>query len=1217
MTAVVTRLAALRREPTADPWHDPEAPLRFLEHVERLTEPEGLGLSPAEGALLVLLPFLHRVHYLRRAAAVAGVEPWSLAVPAGAGPARRRFEVFAEGHEALVRRARRDAEAEPVVGWWLFHRWLTRDQEFAEPESVGELLAELGECVAPLGGTLDAGRLAALLHGLRRGPDVCHPEHLHQLPDDERVRSGGGAQRVRFRRLALLATLAHGMAVEPAGLPDIVAEHVAVPYPVDVAGLRRVLAGATWGGTTELPVLRAECHHEAVVEALRAYTARLDELLHAIRATGLLPPSLPARLSSSGVLPGRGVFEGYARFRSDDRRFLSLAVGVELYKDRDLAVRELYQNALDACRYRRARSEYLDRTGALPTAYEGRIRFTQGEDEDGRRYVECEDNGVGMGEAELRGVFSHAGARFAEQAEFRLERARWEALDPPVRLYPNSRFGIGVLSYFMLAEEIRVTTCRMSAEGVPGPVLRASVCGPEHLFRIVREADKGTPGTKVRLYLREGVVAEEWSCVKVLEGVLGIAEFGTVAEEGRRRRVEWEAGRVRSADRAARRYESEDDASRIHSAGWTLPWSAGAEGAQVVWCQEGGALLVDGLVVAPARPSGVLAQDGSGLQGVVVNLRGPDAPERLSVDRQHVLDELGSSLAELLTRAVTAFAGTPPGFRLGSWFCDVLQASPALADVVGDALVSMGRELSSGGFVFGSAATGTFPLDVSLVSGRRPGGHHDMTRATGYAPDHIYLWRLLAHGREELLGPLAELCPDIRTERPLRRARATDQWLLLGADVDRRAVISWSRGAVFRDEELGSIARVAGLSRDALDSRLRALGYPWDRAPGDPLPRQRRPEREFKPRPDPRARPVSVGALAEFVRRRRLPVDAVAAELRGTGWDVPAKVVEWYRKAGSEPLLRLYSPESSVGMVPLDPEHKVPPGHIAAMSLALDLPTSEICRRLTAFGLDADGSGLPERPDKSWLKLLQLRGGKEPHWLPWGASLSPGDVLFRAFSASLRPIEVWRRLRSLGFAVPSPFPDDADPDDRFLLPGHSTGPAKPPADPIAYRDLFSHQSSWEQKRERVAKLRSYGFVVPVEFPAEPGPFDDHILTELRDERRLRTGDVVPFHFALPLARDLNISPAEVAAVLVRYRIPVSRTSLPDGMTFRDAAELARMHSTGRVREEEGFPLHYLQETALRQHRTIPDVVADLRALGFTVPDPADTIRAALARVPSA
>ncbi|WP_455568231.1 HD domain-containing protein [Streptomyces evansiae] len=343
VAAVVGRLAASRREPGTDPWHDAEVPLRFLEHIERLTEPDGLDLFPAEAALLVLLPFLHRTHYLRRAAAVAGVEPWSLAVRARAEPVRRRFEVFAEGHEALVRRARRNAAAEPVVGWWLFHRWLARDQEFAEPESVAGMLAELGECVRPLGGVLDAERLATLLHGLRRGPDVCHPEHLHQLPEEDRVRSGSGPQRIRFRRLALLATLAHGTAVEAAGLPDIVAEHVAIPYPVDMAGLRRTLAGATWGGTAELPVLRAECHHEAVVEALHGYTARLDTVLHAVRATGIVPLALPARLSSSGVVPGRGVFEGYARFRSDDRRFLSLAVGVELYKDRDLAVRELYQ----------------------------------------------------------------------------------------------------------------------------------------------------------------------------------------------------------------------------------------------------------------------------------------------------------------------------------------------------------------------------------------------------------------------------------------------------------------------------------------------------------------------------------------------------------------------------------------------------------------------------------------------------------------------------------------------------------------------------------------------------------------------------------------------------------------------------------------------------------------------------------------------------------
>ncbi|WP_431039086.1 hypothetical protein ACQYWQ_06925 [Streptomyces sp. P6-2-1] len=44
----------------AAPWYDAEAPVRFLGHVEWLTEPDGLDLYPAEAALLVLLPFLRR-----------------------------------------------------------------------------------------------------------------------------------------------------------------------------------------------------------------------------------------------------------------------------------------------------------------------------------------------------------------------------------------------------------------------------------------------------------------------------------------------------------------------------------------------------------------------------------------------------------------------------------------------------------------------------------------------------------------------------------------------------------------------------------------------------------------------------------------------------------------------------------------------------------------------------------------------------------------------------------------------------------------------------------------------------------------------------------------------------------------------------------------------------------------------------------------------------
>lgn len=161
-------------------------------------------------------------------------------------------------------------------------------------------------------------------------------------------------------------------------------------------------------------------------------------------------------------------------------------------------------------------------------------------DEDGREYLECVDDGIGMGEAELRGLFSHAGARFAEQPDFLLEQAQWERVEPPVRLHPNSRFGIGVLSYFMLADEIRVTSCRMGLDGVPGPLVEAHVLGPNHLFRIVEKPERGSlPGTRVRLYLRER--RRSWSGLDALAGVLSIAEFRTTVEHGGRRKA-WEPG---------------------------------------------------------------------------------------------------------------------------------------------------------------------------------------------------------------------------------------------------------------------------------------------------------------------------------------------------------------------------------------------------------------------------------------------------------------------------------------------------------------------------------------------------------------------------------------------------------------------------------------------------------------------------------------------------
>ncbi|MFH9006024.1 ATP-binding protein [Streptomyces afghaniensis] len=1232
VAAVAARLARMRDELEGslerDPWCDSRIATAFLDHVEWLLgEPPqdgtaGLDLYPAEAALLVLFPFLHRVHYLRRAVRLAEVRPWSLRPESDAGPGREAFELFAEESEALVQRALRDPEAEPLVGWWLCHRRLTQHEEFSDADSVTGLLEELGESAAELGAALCADRVTVLLHGLRRGPDICHPEFLGLLPADERVRCGPGHQQIRFQRVGLLAALAYGMSVETTALPDIVAEHLAIPYPVDPALLRRTLTQAHWGGSRDLPVLRAECRHEAVVEGLREYTARADSVLHAIRRTvrervNQPMPDLPTRLSADGVVPSRGTFDGYARFRSDGRRVLDLAMGIELYKDRDLAVRELYQNALDACRYRRARQEYLDRTTEPSgTPYTGRISFVQDTDEDGRAYLDCQDDGIGMGEAELRGVFSHAGARFAEQLEFKLEKARWEALDPPVTLYPNSRFGIGVLSYFMLAEEIRVTTCRMDADGVPGPVYEVSICGPGHLFRIVQKATRGRePGTRVRLYLRPDVEPRSWSVIDVLERVLAIAEFPTTARKGALS-SSWEPGRLKEREKSG----PADTGLNAH--GSLLAWSEDGRGAQVVWCENGGALLVDGLVVEPTVRKGVLSATGPGLTGAVVNLRGPWSPAKLSVDRRHVLDDVAIVVWELTKRAGSVLADGDdkvPGFP---WLSQVAGGSAALADVVAEALSVRGRELAFRGVRFGGPQVGFFPADFALV----PYDPRDEPRygagawsdVNGDAPDHVFLWRILARRSARALRKLVEVCPEADDTRPVRRPTPSDQWLLVSRQPPR-----WHSRPLDNHGDFAEAAETLQCTARDVAVRLAALGYP------DADPRSWSPDAQLtransaalRPRYGKnllgRQEPLSTTDLLEAAVRANDTVASTAELLRRFGLVVPDGVVALCKAAEKDDLLWRDPGRVSAGC--LDPDVVVPPGHLARASLRSGLSVPEVCRRLAAHGLRPDAGRLPDHPTTETVVLLSLNGNGKPPWLEPGQATPPALVLGAAEELGLQPADVVAKLAALGVVPPEQFPADATTDDLWVLDDGVYGKFLVPPGPLSYGNVFSGVEDLDDLRLKLHRLRAYGLHTALEVPRRPTPLDREILRESSPVNwwYTQTDEAVPFSHILLAARELGALPTTIVKRLRACNIATSHDSLPKGLSFSEALRLIRADEldAGDVPEAEGFPLEFLVKTALHKRTGIRHIVSLLNDLGIPVPDPAETIRSALARVP--
>jgi hypothetical protein len=185
----------------------------------------------------------------------------------------------------------------------------------------------------------------------------------------------------------------------------------------------------------------------------------------------------------------------------------------------------------------------LNRTCAQQITWRGRIVFRQGVSAAGRAFIECEDNGIGMAHTHLSECFACAGQRFAEMSEFLDEQADWLTLSPPIRVVPNSQFGIGVFSYFMLGSELSIRTRRFEKSGSLGTPLEARVSSASGLFRVQNGRDAGGGGSIVRIYLAGRANNETISCRSTLETLLFVADFDTVVEEDEEL-TEWGAGNL-------------------------------------------------------------------------------------------------------------------------------------------------------------------------------------------------------------------------------------------------------------------------------------------------------------------------------------------------------------------------------------------------------------------------------------------------------------------------------------------------------------------------------------------------------------------------------------------------------------------------------------------------------------------------------------------------
>ena len=125
-------------------------------------------------------------------------------------------------------------------------------------------------------------------------------------------------------------------------------------------------------------------------------------------------------------------------------------------------LRELLQNAIDAIhtRYKRRLQLASTKTKKKSTApsFDTTIYIKAEHKTNGDILVSCRDYGIGMDEHIIRNYFTVAGVSYYRSSEFERQQLCFE---------PISRFGVGILSCFMVADKIQVKTYRDPECGPP------------------------------------------------------------------------------------------------------------------------------------------------------------------------------------------------------------------------------------------------------------------------------------------------------------------------------------------------------------------------------------------------------------------------------------------------------------------------------------------------------------------------------------------------------------------------------------------------------------------------------------------------------------------------------------------------------------------------------------------------------------------------------
>jgi hypothetical protein len=268
------------------------------------------------------------------------------------------------------------------------------------------------------------------------------------------------------------------------------------------------LAISNWHIEEDAIVFKGRCKSHIIHHAVVLFASAIEREIVGTRTTfgALQEVSWPFKLPSTVKIDIHE--DGYRyvpyKFELDDDRVYSLLMGGAIYQNPLDAIRELVQNAVDACKLRDALTCMYDQSQPRTTERIF-VRYEEPTADCKQPRLIVKDTGTGMDALIIERYFLKVGRSYYNSTEFNQTRVDLRKMN--LDFAPVSEFGIGFLSSFLLANRVEVETAMWESHRSDTTKRALQIDGPTRLIRLSEERNEGPQrlkGTRITLYLLQG-----------------------------------------------------------------------------------------------------------------------------------------------------------------------------------------------------------------------------------------------------------------------------------------------------------------------------------------------------------------------------------------------------------------------------------------------------------------------------------------------------------------------------------------------------------------------------------------------------------------------------------------------------------------------------------------------------------------------------------------